>query len=167
MNTFRIEKEFDLPADKVWDVVGEDYGGIASSHPAIVSSSFLNGATLACEGAERLCNFNEEGTQYMKEKMVNYDPLNRSFTNQVFESAKFPIVPEKTRALYKVEDLGNGRSNLIFDMTYETRPAILAPLMKSTFRKLIKDYFVAIEYYASTGDAVTKKNFKDIKKQYA
>ena len=38
--------------------------------------------------------------------------------------------------------------------------------MKGKFKKLISDYFIAIEHYGKTGEAVTKENFKEIKKQY-
>ena len=41
VKTFTVSKELDLPADKVWAVVGEDYGSIALSHPAIIHSEYV------------------------------------------------------------------------------------------------------------------------------
>lgn len=166
VRTFKVEKILDLPADKVWAVVGEDYGAIANSHPAIVESHYINGSLKAGEGAERVCNFNDKGTRFLKEKMLEYKPEEMSFINQVYQAGKFPVDPEYTRALYKVEDLGDGRSKLSFDMQYRTKPAWMGGMMKRSFKKLINNYFIAIEHHARTGEPVNKENFKEIKKQY-
>jgi len=167
VHSFLVAKEFDIPAKNIWAVVGEDYGAIANSHPRIVQSEYINGSLKAEEGAERVCNFNDEGTQYLHERMLNYDPANMQFTNQVFHAGKFPVDPDYTRALYKVEDLGNGRSRLTFDMQFRTKPAMMGMMMKGRFQKLIEDYFIAIEHHAKTGEKVTQENFKEIKKQYS
>ena len=119
------------------------------------------------EGAERVCYFNEEGTQYLREKMINYDPDNMQFTNTVYQAGKFPLDPAYTKAIYKVEDLGNGKSKLSFDMTYRTKPAMMGGMMKNSFKSLIKDYFIAIEHHVKTGENVNKDNFKEIKKLYS
>ena len=67
---FTMEKVIDLTAEKVWSIVGVDYGSVAYSHPKIISSEYIKGSLKACEGAERVCNFNEKGTQYLKEKIT-------------------------------------------------------------------------------------------------
>ena len=166
VQTFKLSKEFDLPASAIWKVVGEDYGAIANSHPKIVKSNYVEGSLEPREGAERFCSFNEKGTQYLKEKMINYNPENMSFINTVYQAGRFPVDPEVTQALYKVEDLGNGRSRMIFDMQFRTKPAFMGGMMKGKFKGLIEDYFIAIEHHARTGEAVTKENFKKIKKKY-
>jgi len=74
---FVISKTFPFTAEKVWSVVGEDYGAIAHSHPAILHSEYVNGNLQAGEGAERVCYFNEKKTQFLKEKMVDYDSVNK------------------------------------------------------------------------------------------
>lgn len=166
VKTFKVSKEIHLPASKVWAVVGEDYGAIAHSHPKIISSSYINGTLKAGEGAERVCAFNEKGTQYLKEKMTKYKPEEMSFVNTVFQAGKFPVDPSVTQALYQVEDLGHGKSKFTFDMQYRTKPAFLGGLMKGQFKKMINDYFIAVEHYAKTGEKVTKDNFKSIRKLY-
>ena len=164
---FTESKIIDLPAEKVWAIVGEDYGAIAYSHPKIISSDYVNGSLKAGEGAERVCNFNEKGTRYLKEKMVNYNPEDMSFTNTVYQAGKLPVEPEYTKAIYKVERLAEGKSRISFDMQYRTRPAFMGAMAKGNFKKLIRDYFIAIEHYAKTGEKVTKKNFRKIKKKYS
>lgn len=164
---FKITRDIDLSADKVWEIVGEDYGAIAHSHPLIVSSDYINGTMTAGEGAERVCHFNEKGIKFLKEKMLDYDPANMQFTNQVSQAGKFPVDPDLTRAVYKVEDLGNGKSRVSFDMQYRTKPAFMGAMAKGKFKKLIRNYLIAVEHYGTTGESVTKQNFKKIKKQYS
>ncbi len=163
---FIVEKTIDLPADKVWAIVGEDYGAIADSHPKIINSEYTRGSLKAEEGAERMCYFNEKGTQYLHEKMIDFDPDNMSFTNTVYKAGKFPVDPEYTIAKYKVTHLGGGKSKISFDMQFRTKPAMMGGMMQGAFIKLIKNYMVSIEHHIKTGEKVTKDNFKEIKKQY-
>ena len=166
VQTLTVAKDIQLPASTLWAIIGEDYGSVAYSHPKIVSSNYINGSLKAEEGAQRICLFNEKGTQFLKEKMVNYDPANMTFVNQVFQAGKFPVDPDLTRAVYKVEDLGNGSSRIVFDMQFRTKPGFMGGMMKKSFRKLIEDYFISVEHHARTGEKVTRENFKTIKKQY-
>lgn len=163
---FYVSKVIDLPADEVWAIVGEDYGRIAHSHPKIMTSEYINGTLDAGEGAERVCYFNEKETQYLKEKMVDYSPETMTFTNTVFQAGKFPVDPDYTKAVYSVKDLGNGTSEFSFDMQYRTKPAFMGAMAKGKFKKLIRDYFIAVEHHGKTSEKVTKDNFKQIKKQY-
>ena len=167
VKTFTVTHIIQAPVDKVWEVVGEDYGAIANSHPKIVSSNYESGTLEAGEGAERVCYFNEKGTRYLKEKQVNYDPENYTFKNQVYSAGKFPVNPDYTFAIYKVEKVDENTSRFVFEMTYRTKPAFLGGMMKGNFKKLIKDYAISIEHYVNTGEAVNKDNFKLIKKEYA
>lgn len=164
---FTVSEIINAPAEKVWAVVGEDYGAIANSHPKIISSSYVDGTLKAGEGAERVCYFNEKETQFLKEKQVNYDPENYTFKNQVFQAGKFPVNPEYTFAIYKVEAIDANTSRFTFDMTYRTKPAFMGGLMKGSFKKLIADYAIAVEHHIQTGVAVNKDNFKSIKKERA
>ena len=167
VQSFKISKKLPFPAEKVWAVVGEDYGRIAHSHPRIVASDYINGTLHAGEGAERVCYFNDKQTQYLKEKMVDFSPETMSFTNTVFQAGKFPVDPELTKAVYSVKDLGNGTSEMSFDMQFRTKPGFMGGMMKGNFKKLIQDYFIAVEHHIRTGESVTKDNFKEIKKLYA
>ena len=166
VRTFTVEREFDLPAEQVWKIVGESYGAISNTHPTIISSGYINGTTHACEGAERVCHFNEDGTKFLKETMLDYNEAEMSFTNKVTAAGKFPVDPDYTQAVYKVEDLGNGRSKMTFDMQYRTKPAIMGWLAQGKFESLISDYLVGVEHHIRTGELVSTDNIKEIKKQY-
>ena len=78
-----------------------------------------------------------------------------------------PVNPDYTQAVYRVERIDANTSRFIFDMQYRTKPALMGAMMKGQFRQLIDDYAVAIEHYISTGEQVTKKNFKTIRKLFA
>ena len=164
---FTVSHVIKAPADKVWQIVGEDYGAIAHSHPKIISSDYINGTLKAGEGAQRVCHFNEKGTRYVKEKQVNYDPDNYTFRNQVFQAGRFPVDPEYTYAIYKVDAIDDETSRFTFKMTYRTKPAFMGGMMKGNFKKLIHDYALAIEHHVNTGEKVNKDNFKSIRKLYA
>lgn len=167
IQTFTVSHVIDAPADQVWKIVGEDYGAIAHSHPKIVSSNYINGSLKAGEGTERICNFNEKGSRYLHEKQIDYDPENYTFKNQVLKAGKFPVNPEYTYGLYKVEPIDANTSRFVFTMHYRTKPAFMGGMMKGSFKKLIKDYAIAIEHNVKTGEVVNKDNFKSIKKLYA
>jgi hypothetical protein len=163
---FTVTHVINAPADEVWKVVGEDYGAIANSHPKIVSSEYINGSLKAGEGAERICNFNEKGTRFLKEKQVEYNPEEYSFKNQLYQADKFPLNSDYTYAIYKVEPIDENTSRFIFDMTFRTKPAFMGWMAKGKFKKLIADYAIAIEHHVNTGEKVTKDNFRTIKRNY-
>ena len=41
VQSFKLVHVIKAPAEKVWAVVGEDYGAIANSHPKIVRSDYV------------------------------------------------------------------------------------------------------------------------------
>lgn len=164
VQTFSETKVLPFSAEQVWAIVGEDYGKVADSHPRIISSDYINGELKGCEGAERVCNFNQAGTQYLHERISDWNPEAMSFTNTVFHAGKFPVDPAYTKAIYKVSPIDANSCEISFNMQYRTKPAIMGGFAKGKFRKLIRDYFIAIEHHLSTGEKVTRDNFKSIKK---
>jgi len=163
---FTVTRDINLSVDKIWKVVGEDYGAIANSHPKLVASEYNEGTLHAGEGAERVCYYNEKKTKYIKEKQVNYDPENYSFEVQIFHSAGLPLDEDLSKAQYKLVALTDSTCRLEFTMTYRTKPAFMGALVKGKFKKTIADYAIAVEHHAKTGTIINKENFKEIKKQY-
>ncbi len=165
--TFTVTQVINAPAHEVWQVVGQDYGAIANSHPKIVSSDYLVGSLQAGEGAERVCNFNEKGTRFLHEKQTHFDSANYTFRNQVFKAGRFPIDPDYTFADYKVEPLDENSSRFTFNMNFRTKPAFMGGMVKGKFKRLIEDYVIAVDHHVKTGENVNKSNFKQIKRAYA
>lgn len=163
---FTVSRVINAPADKVWAVVGEDFGAIANSHPQIVSSNYINGTLKSGEGAERVCNFNDKGTKYVKEKQIEYDPTNYTFKVVIYHAGGVPMDAENTQAIYKVVPIDDNSCKFVMDMNYRTKPAFMGSMFKGKFVKTIEDYALAIEHHTTTGETVNKDNFKDIKKKY-
>lgn len=164
--TVETSREVDLPAAALWKVLGQDYGAIAFSHPTIIRSEYTPGTIKGSLGAERMCYFNDKETKMLREKIVKWDSENMTFTQRIIEARKFPIDKENSLATYSVEDLGNGKSRLVAKLEYRTKPGFMSGMVKGSFKKLLDDYFIAIEHYARTNEKVTRENFKSIKKQY-
>ncbi|WP_400079830.1 SRPBCC family protein [Winogradskyella sp. R77965] len=163
---FKVSKIIPHSAEKVWAVVGEDYGAVAYSHPKIMTSDYVNGSLIAEVGAERVCYFNEKETQFLKERIISYDPENMTFVNQVFQAGKFPVDPKYTKGIYKIEAIDENSCRFVFNMEYRTKPAFMGGFAKGKFKKLIRDYAISIEHYVGTGEKVTKDNFRQVKKAF-
>ncbi|KXX71567.1 SRPBCC family protein [Flammeovirga sp. SJP92] len=161
-----VERTMKAPASAVWKVVGEEFGDIHKSHPLVVSSSYTNNQHQGCEGAERVCNLNTDGSKYVKETQVNYDPENYSFKVQITTTQGIPLVPEYSYATYKVVPLDENTSKLVFEFNYRTKPAFMGGLAKGKFKKQLSNYMLAVEHYVTTGEEVNADNFDAIKKQY-
>lgn len=164
VQSFTVKETLNVSAEKVWAIVGEDFGAIANSHPSIVASNYLEGTTVSGEGAERQCNYNEQGTKYLHEKQVNYNPEEMTFDVKIFHIAGLPLNSDYSGATYKVVPVDEHTSKFVFTMTYRTKPAFMGALAKGKFKKSIGDYAIAVEHHALTGENVSKDNFKQIKK---
>ncbi|OJJ16175.1 hypothetical protein BKI52_36015 [marine bacterium AO1-C] len=160
------ERVVHQPADKVWQLIGEDYGAIANSHPAIVKSEYASGTIIGGEGAERMCYFNDKGSQMFHEKIIEWVPEKRSFTQVIVDAKKFPIDKANTVVVYSVEEISKNSSRLKAHLKYRTKPAFMGAMAKGKFKGMLQDYFLAVEHHLTTGERVTAKNFKKIKKQY-
>ncbi len=158
--------EMDHSAEEVWEVIAGDYGRVAESHPRIVKSEYKQGSLTGELGAERTCWFNEKGTQVLHEQIVAFDAEAMTFDNRILEAAGFPVDPDNTLATYRVEDLGEGRSRVSIHMQFRATPAIMGGLMQGSFTSLLEDYFLSVDHHLSTGESVTRDNFKEIAALY-
>lgn len=160
------ERTVQLPAEKVWRILAEDYGAIAHSHPMIIKSEYASGTVKGGQGAERMCYFNKKGTQMFHEQITKWEPEKMSFTQIIKDYKKFPIDKENTQVVYSVERINANTSKIKANLMYRTKPAFMGGMAKGKFRGMLEDYFLAIEHHIKTGEKVTVDNFKQIKKQY-
>ena len=164
---FTVSRVIKAPANKVWAVVGEDFGAIAKSHPGIISSEYIGGTLKGGEGTERVCNLNEKGSKYTHERQVEYNPDEYRFKAKVFHANGLPMDSKYTYAVYDVDPIDSNSSRLSFSMNYRTKPAFLGAVAKGGFKKTIAGYLLAVEHHVLTGETVNRDNFKSIKKQYS
>ncbi len=165
--SFEVVRIIEAPASEVWRIVGEEYADIAKSHPKLASSHYVEGTPMNGEGCERVCNINEEGTKYTKEKIVDYNLSDFSFKADISHVGGLPLVADKSYMLYDIDPIDDNSCKIKFTMVYLTDPAFLGALAKGKFKKGISDYALAIEHHVLTGEDVGPDNFKEIKKQYS
>lgn len=164
--SFQVERTINAPVADVWRVVGEEFADIAKSHPVLASSHYVEGTPMTGEGCERVCNMDETGDKYTREKIVDYRPEEHSFKAQIDEAGGLPLVPSKSYMIYDVNPIDDQSCTILFTMVYQTDPAFMGALAKGKFKKTIEDYALAIEHHVLTGEDVDPENFKSIKKQY-
>ncbi len=164
--TFTVERTIQAPVEKVWKVVGEEFADIAKSHPVLASSHYVEGTPLSGEGCTRVCNMDEAGKKYTKEKMVDYNPDEYKFKVQIEEAGGIPMVPSKSYMIYDVDPVNSEQCKITLKMVFLTDPAFLGAIAKGKFKKTISDYALAIEHHVLTGEDVNPDTFKSIKKQY-
>lgn len=162
----KVERTVSIAAKDVWHILAEDYGAIANSHPTIIKSEYASGTLQGGAGAERVCYFNEKGTQMFHEQITKWEPENMSFTQVIKDFKKFPIDKENTEVVYSVEKVDANTSKIKVNLMYRTKPAFMGSMAKGKFKGMLEDYFLSIEHHIKTGEKVTIENFKNIKKQY-
>ncbi|WP_196895222.1 SRPBCC family protein [Aureivirga marina] len=163
---FSVERIINAPIEKVWKVVGEDFGAIANSHPKIVSSEYNQGHITGGENVTRKCNYNEKGTKYLEEKQIEFDAENHTFKVLIYQTDGIPLNTDYTYGIYDVDKISDTQSKLTMTMVLRTKPAFLGWIAKGQFKKDISNYLIAVEHHVITGENVNKENFKEIKKKY-
>ena len=166
VQSFTISRTIQSPASKVWKVVGEEFGDIAKTHPNLSSSHYLDGNKLGGEGCTRVCNLDDKGKKYTKEKQVDYNPTEYSFKAKIYAKEGIPMDPAYSYMAYKVVPVDANSCKLILTMNYRTKPAFMGALAKGKFKKTINDYAIGVQHYVQTGEEVTRANFSKIKAKY-
>ncbi len=166
VQTYETAITIDLPAEKIWNVICDNYGAAANYADQIVASEYINEHIHGGEGCERICYFNENKSTYLKEKMVHVDHLKKEYTNIISEAKGLPIDAKYSQTVFKVKALTDSTCEFSAKSQYRTKPAFLGGVFKGKFADTMKDYLISVAYYSKTGKIVTKDNFKEIKKSY-
>ena len=155
-----------LPAEKVWKLISKDYGSVQNYADQVHKSEYLEGYNEGGENCERICYLNAEKTTYYKEKMVQVNDENMSYTNIMTEVGKLPIIPGVSKTVFAVKPSSNTTCALIAHSEYRTKPAMMGAIFKGKFKSTMNDYLISVAHHAKTGEVVTKTNFKQIKKAF-
>lgn len=166
--TILAEQIINAPAERVWEAMVLDYGEISNFSPYIYSSEYAAGSLKGEVGAERKCHFNEKGTRWSHEKIVELDQVNMVMKNVVIDAAKFPLDQDNSFAYYKVRDNGNGTSTASYEFRYRTKPGFMTGMVKGNFQKTLEGTLLGLKHYVETGEKVNpqENNWKEIQELY-
>lgn len=155
-----VEINIDAPAEKVWEVMVQDYGAISNWSPYIYSSNYENGSLKGTKGAERKCNLNAKGSRWVHERIADIDDKKMEMRNIILDADKFPLDADNTQAYYRVKDNEDGTCTASYLMQYRGKPSIMTGMMKGSFMKSLKNNLKGLKHYMETGEEVTPMNNK-------
>lgn len=166
--TIKVETVINAPAEKVWQIMVKDYGEIANFSPYIYSSNYESGSLEGTKGAERKCSFNEKGSRWSHEKIMEIDESRMVMRNVVIDAAKFPLDRDNSQAYYRVKDNGDGTSTASYEFQFRTKPAFMGALAKGSFLKTLGGTLIGLRHYVETGEKVNAStdNYDEIKEKY-
>ena len=164
--TFTITHRINAPIDQVWAVIGEDFGNVAKAHHGFVSSSFTDGSSRSGEGAMRICYLNEEGTRYLRERQINFDPLHYSFTAEVVEGKGLPLATGTNLATYTLTPLDDQSCTLTISVKMRSDPPVFSALFSRKYEQWMLNYAIGLHHYVLTGEMINENNFDQIQSQY-
>ena len=149
--------------EKVWDMVYGKYQDVADYHPMVDHSSCTSGHSTAQEGMQRQCNMDVKESKYTSETIISVSEND----HYVLETSTVKGLPlSKVFAVWKVEDLGNGRSKATHTMHYRAKPSMMGGLMKGKLNGSLDEIVIGLKYHMETGGIVKSDNIKEIKKAY-
>ncbi|MEW7292425.1 SRPBCC family protein [Aquimarina sp. 2304DJ70-9] len=166
--TLKVETKINAPAEKVWEAMVLDYGEIANFSPYIYASNYISGSIKGEKGAQRKCSFNEKGSRWTHERIVDIDNSAMVMRNIVIDAEKFPLDMDNSQAFYRVKDNGDGTSTASYEFQFRTKPAFMGAIAKGSFRKTLAGTLVGLKHYVETGEKVNAENgkYKEVKKKY-
>lgn len=162
---FVIEQKIDASANKVWEVVAENFDKVANSHPVSPKSQFTNGSNRVKVGSQRIMYMNDNEKKYFIDEIVRLDEVDRNMLINVVKAKGYPI--QFSNVEFTVEPLEANRSNLVMVFSYQTKPKFLQKMAKKGLKKQLQAYVYAIDHHAETDEIITKNNWKNISKKYS
>ncbi len=167
--TVIAEEVINAPANRVWEAMVLDYGEISNFSPYIFTSNYEAGSLKGEVNAERKCSFNESGSRWTHEKIVDIDQQNMIMKNIVIDAQKFPLNTDNSFAYYKVKDNGDGTTTASYEFRYRTKPGFMTGMVKGKFQKTLDETLIGLKHYIETGEIVNASsgNWKEIKSQYS
>lgn len=136
MRRVNVEEVVDAPVDDVW-ASWDNFGDVARFHPGIKASRLLSGSSDTGLGARRQCDLSDGGKQFVREKIVAYNPPHRMVID-IYE-ATVPI--RSAQATLKLSPLGADRTRVTMTMEFTPGTGLLgklmSPMMASQFKSML------------------------------
>ncbi|MDJ0685592.1 MAG: SRPBCC family protein [Alphaproteobacteria bacterium] len=136
MKTVIVEETVGASLDKVW-ASWDNFGEVARFHPGIMASRLLAGSAHSGVGARRQCDLSANGKQFVREKIVAYDPPHRMVID-IYE-ATVPI--RSAKATLELSAAGADRTQVRMTMAFTPGMGFLgwliSPMMASQFKSML------------------------------
>jgi len=136
MKTVSVEEIVAASVEDVWSS-WDTFGEVARFHPGIKTSRLLTGSAGSGVGARRQCDLSDGGKQFVREKIIAYDPPHRMVID-IYE-ATVPI--RSAQATLKLTPMGADRTHVSMTMVFTPGIGplgrIMSPMMASQFKSML------------------------------
>ncbi len=163
-SAFVVEHELDVPVEKIWNLLVDDFPNVANSSQLSPKSEFVEGYNKVEVGAKRIMYKSKNLKKYFIDEIVLIDNERYDFTVDVVKAKGYPNT--FTRLEFGATPISNNSTKLRIAFTYKTKPKFLQEMIKRSLKKDIQDYLYAIDHYLKTGEVITNDNWKSIRSNY-
>ncbi len=160
LHEFKSEITVFAYRDRVWDLLVNQFGYVNKFNPLIDASHPLddNQGEVGCE---RHCKIDDKNS--VREKITDIKGK-ESVEIEIIEGG-LPMM-DQMFGRFSLKVAGNGKTRVTMQVSYNTKPAIMAPLLKGQMKKEFTKLLVGMKYYLETNHEVTKSNIRNILENY-
>lgn len=160
LKTVHLSIQLNASKEKTWDLLFNRFGETHLFNPLLDSSHFTKGDAGEV-GCERQCDLDSKNS--IQERIVAVRD-SESFDIDIIQGG-LPLI-DKMKGTFSVTSLRPEQSLVKAEISYNTSPAFMAGLLKSSLAKNFFKVLVGLKFYLETGEIVTKENIGDIMKTH-
>lgn len=147
-------------AERLWEILSDEFTDVGLWASGVDHSGTNAEATEVPDGAQvggRTCEV--PGFGFTDERFTRYDAANKTFSFSV-DAAKIPSFFKNLESTWKVDPLGPSSAKATTEITGEATGvlgAIMSPMMKRKFARLLEQGYEDLKVYAETGEVSDAK----------
>ncbi|MCT4623284.1 MAG: hypothetical protein N4A46_06640 [Schleiferiaceae bacterium] len=164
---FTISRIMNVSAQELWKHLVYKYGDIADMNPVVHRSYLLDWHTEGVENCERISYYEGDESKFIKEKLINLDNENLSYTSVITEAHNISADPGNMFVNITIQPMFNNQSRLEFEVHSKTLPSFVGVVKREFFEESLQSYFIGIEHHIQTGEIITPRVIRKLKAQAA
>ncbi len=161
MNKSEFTEIINVSVEKTWEVLFRQYGDIHIHNPTMISSNYMNSASIGAVNCSRRCMFDEK--LYVEEVITEVDENTRF--KVVVTDHNLPFLKEMS-AVYELAPIGKEETKIKMSSFTSTSPSFMIYLMRGQLGKSLKKHLFGMKYYIETGKTIDIGNYAKIYKSY-